>query len=196
MNYLLHAACHVVQLHGSYQSTKARLSFSVIVTPPPPTPHSSLNLLPSVHEQTITLPPSIMFLTLKLSILESEAHGHRLFNFLSLSLPISLNQPSPHWRPMMSGGSLDQCPHLLIKSLSLTLNASTKLPAIKCLVHHNRDINTRVSSSEKPVRVLGGFSTADDPFSEPGTTTSTVVSAEDLRLKPGLNCFGIGVTYL
>ncbi|KAK2900667.1 hypothetical protein Q8A67_008782 [Cirrhinus molitorella] len=142
MNYLLHAACHVVQLQGSYQSTKARLPFSVIVTPPPPTPRSSLNLLPSVHEQTITLTPSIMFLTLKLSILESEAHGRRLFNFLSLSLPISLVRPSPHWRPIMSGGSLDQCPHLLIKSLSLPLNASTKLLAIKCLVRHNRDINT------------------------------------------------------
>lgn len=65
----------------------------------------------------------------------------------------------------MSRGSLDQCPLLLIKSLSFP--ASTKLLAIKCLVHHNRDINTRVSSFEKPVRVLGEFSMADDPFSEP-----------------------------
>lgn len=132
----------------------------------------SLNLLPSVHEQTITLPPSIMFLTLKLSILEPEAHGPTLFNFLSLSLPISLVQPSPHWQPVMSRGSLDQCPLLLlIKSLSFPLNASTKLLAIKCLLHHNRDINTRVSSSEKPVRVLGEFSMADDPFSEPCSTS-------------------------
>lgn len=154
MNYLLHAACHVVQL----------LSPLYGYTSSP----QSLNLLPSVLERTIPLPPSVMFLTLKLSILEPEAHGPTLFNFLSLSLPISLVRPSPRWRPVMSRGSLDQCPLLLlIKSLSFPLNASTKLLAIKCLLLHNRDINTRVSSSEKPVRVLGEFSMADDPFSEP-----------------------------
>jgi len=151
------------------------VTFATMVVPPPPSLHSSLNLLPSVHEQTITLPPSIMFL--ELSILEPEAHGPTLFNFLSLSLPISLVQPAPHWRPVMSRGSLDQYPLLLIKSLSFPLNASTKLLAIKCLVHHNRDINTRVSSSEKPVRVLGEFSMADDPSSEPHSTTSPVASA-------------------
>ncbi len=67
------------------KSVKALLPFSVIVTPPPPTPHSSLNLLPSVHDQTITLPPYIMFLMLKLSILETEAQGCRQAVQLSLS---------------------------------------------------------------------------------------------------------------
>lgn len=143
---------------------------------------------------SLSLPPLCSSRSNYLSWKPRHTAAGRLFNFLSLSLPISLVQPSPHWQPMMSRGSLDQCPHLLIKSLSLPLNASTKLPAIKCLVRHNRDINTRVSSSEKPVRVLGGFSMADDPFSELCTTTSPVVSAKDLRLKPGLNCFGTGVT--
>lgn len=194
MNYLLHSACHVVQLHGSYKSAKALFPFSVIVTPPPqPHTHLSICFLPFMSRLSLSLPTLCSSCSNYLSWKLRHTAAGRLFNFLSLSLPISLVQPSPHWRPMMSGGSLDQCPHLLIKSLSLPLNASTKLPAIKCLVRHNRDINTRVSSSEKPVKSVRWIQHGRQPFQQ-ALYTSPVVSVKDLRLKPGLYCFGTGVT--